>query len=107
MSTLKIAMMGDYESSIGFKAVGIDTHVPKGLEEAKDVFLTLVKGGYGIIFVTEDLASAMEEVIDKVNRETNCAVLVIPSVKGSRGLGVSKIRRSVERAVGIDIFKTT
>jgi len=103
----KIAMIGDYESSIGFKAVGIDTYVPKDREEAKEIISSLVKGGYGIVFVTEEIADSLGEVVDQINRESRCTVLIIPSVRGSKGLGIEKIRKSVEKAVGIDIFKTS
>lgn len=107
MSTFKIGMIGDYESSIGFKAVGIDTHVVKDSNEAKDTLLSMAKSGYGIVFITEEIALPIEDWIDQVNKETECAVLVIPSVKGSIGLGKERIGKSVERAVGIDIFKTS
>lgn len=107
MSMLKIGMIGDYESSIGFKAVGVDTYVVRDFKEAKDILLSLVKSGYGIVFITEDIASSMEELINRANREAECAVLVIPSVKGSTGFSRERIRKSVERAVGIDIFKTS
>lgn len=107
MSTFRIGMIGDYESSIGFKAVGIDTYIVKNSSEAKDILLSLAKGGYGIVFITEDVALPIEDWVDQVNRETECAVLVIPGVKGSVGLGKKRIKKSVERAVGIDIFKTS
>ncbi len=107
MSTFKIGMIGDYETSIGFKAAGIDTYIAKVPAEAKAMLLALAKEGYGIVFVTEEIASLLEDTIDQVNRDTECAVLIIPSVKGSKGLGKERIKKSVERAVGIDIFKSS
>lgn len=107
MRMFKLGMIGDYESSIGFKAVGIDTYQVRDPKEAKDILLELSREGYGIVFITEELASSIEETVDQINRETDCAVLIIPSVKGSTGLGRNRIKKSVERAVGIDIFKSS
>ena len=106
MRTFRVGMIGDYDSAIGFKAVGIDTFVVKDLREARSVLNDLVRKGYGIVFITEEIA-LIEPVVDSVNRETSCSVLVIPSVKGSTGFARDKIRKNVERAVGIDIFKSS
>ncbi len=107
MRMFKVGMIGDYDSAIGFKAVGIDTYVVKDAKEAENILASLVREGYGIVFITEEIATSIENAVDSVNRETSCSVLIIPSVRGSTGFAIDKIRRNVEKAVGIDIFKSS
>ncbi|MCF0247416.1 MAG: V-type ATP synthase subunit F, partial [Synergistes sp.] len=38
------------------------------------------------------------------NEFTDLSVIPVPNQKGSMGTGLDSIRRSVERAVGMDIF---
>lgn len=103
---LKIGMIGDYDSVMGFKAMGIDTYVVKEREKASELLRKIAREGYGIVFVVEDVAEKIMDVIEEVNRDTFCSVILVPSIRGSKGLAMSKISKNVEKAVGMDIFKT-
>ena len=48
----KIAVMGDRDSILGFKAIGFDVYPTEGQEEAGE--LARPQDGYALIYITED-----------------------------------------------------
>ena len=57
----KIGVIGDRESVLGFKAIGLDVFPCSRSEDAEKVLHRLAKEGYAIIYITEVLASEMIE----------------------------------------------
>lgn len=99
----KIAVIGDRGSVLGFKAAGFDIFEADA-SQAPDIIVTLAERGYGIIFITEESAALSEEVIESYRSSALPAVILIPGKSGSTGIGTYNIHRSVEKAVGTDIF---
>ena len=100
----KIAVMGDYDSIYGFATLGLSTFPVEGEEQAVKTLRNLVNGGYGIIYITEELAVILSRQISKYNESMLPAIIQIPGVKGNTGDGIMAVRRSVEKAVGSDIL---
>ena len=100
----KIAVIGDYDSIYGFASLGLSTFPVDGYEEAEKTLKTLVGSGYGIIYITEELAARSQKVINKYRESMLPAIIQIPGVKGNTGDGIKAVRRSVEQAVGSDIL---
>lgn len=100
----RIAVLGDYESIYGFAALGLETFPVSGEEEGKRVFRELTGGNYAAVYVTEALASAMEEELAACRERFLPAVILIPGVTGNTGAGVANVKKSVEQAVGSDIL---
>ena len=100
----KIAVMGDYDSIYGFAALGLSTFPVDGDDDAVKTLRTLASSGYGIIYITEELAANLQKQIAKYNEEMTPAIIQIPGVKGNTGDGIMAVRRSVEKAVGSDIL---
>lgn len=101
----KIGIIGDRDSVLGFMALGFSVHEAQGSEDAAEKLHALAKSGeYGVIFVTEDLAMAMEGDIAKYKDMPLPAITVIPGGSGSTGYGMANIKSAVERAVGADIL---
>ena len=105
----KIAVLGDRDSVLGFKALGLDTFPVEGVEEGRHTLHRLAKpaGGaaseYAIIYVTEQLAQSIRADIDRYKTAVTPAVILIPGKNGSLGLGAQALPSAVERAVGADI----
>lgn len=100
----KIGVIGDRESVLGFKAVGLDVFPCDSSEEAKKVLNKVVKDDYAIIYVTEQLYQDMtEEASEFIDRKLP-AIIPVPSKDGTLGIGVQGVKKSVERAVGADIL---
>ena len=97
----KIAVLGDSDITLVFKAVGMDVYNAVGEASEK---LKLLARNYSVIFITEDLAVQIEEQIAKFKNRTYPAIIPIPSSKGSTGYGIENIKKDVERAVGTDIL---
>jgi len=100
----RIGVIGDHNSALGFKAVGVDTFPCSNSEEARKRLGSLAKEGYAIIFITEGFAKDIREYMDKFKYRQLPAVIPIPGSDGSHGIGAEILKKSVERAVGADIL---
>ena len=100
----KIGVIGDKDSILAFKAIGIDVFTAVDKKDTEDLIGKLEKKDYGVIFITEALAKLTYETIDKYRESMTPAIILIPSNKGSMGIGLADINRSVEKAVGANIL---
>lgn len=100
----KIGVVGDKDSVLAFKAIGIDVYPVVEAEEAQKTIDRMAMDKYAVIFVTEQVAKNIEETIERYNREILPAVILIPSNQGSLNIGVQRIRDNVEKAVGVNIL---
>ena len=99
----KIAVLGDSDITLAFKAIGMDVYNANSVGEASEK-LRLLARNYSVIFITEDLAVQIEEQIAKYRNRTYPAIIPIPSSSGATGYGVQNIKKDVEKAVGTDIL---
>lgn len=99
----KIAVLGERDSVLGFRALGLTTAFAESRETAIRELHRLAREEYAIIYVTEDLAQQMMDEIDKYNDDPSPAVILIPGRGGSLGVAQTRLQRAVERAVGADI----
>lgn len=101
----KIAVLGDRESVLGFKVLGLDVHSAETVDEGRKILHRLAKDGEtAIIYLTEQYASQMMDEVNKYKDEVMPAIILIPGKAGSMGIGMKNITDSVERAVGADIL---
>ena len=103
-TTYRIAVIGDWESVMGFRALGLDTYPVTSVDEAKETVKELAKTDCAVIYLTEQLAKDMDDVISRYKDELRPAIILIPGREGSLGIGKSNIQRAIERAVGADIL---
>lgn len=114
----KIAIVGNKDAILGFKALGLETHDANSTEEAVKTLYHLKsktqqgseKGdkepAYAIIFITEDLAMDInKDDYKKLSQDALPAIIPVPGTKGTTGYGIKRIGKMVEQAVGSDIFK--
>lgn len=99
----KIGIVGDMDSIIGFKTLGIDTYPAEG-DEAARVINKLASSGYAIIFVTEQAAQHAFETIERYKTTPYPAIIPIPGNRGTTGFGMRGIHANVEKAIGADIL---
>lgn len=99
----KIAVIGDGDSVLAFKAVGCDTFGANSPFEVNDL-LKALKDDYAVIFITENLAAQIPDTITKLKSRAYPAVIPIPGAGGSNGFGMENIRKDVEKAIGADIL---
>lgn len=100
----KIAVMGDKDSILGFKAIGFDIYPTNNKEETASTLNSLVEDGYALIYITEETANGITEEISKYRDGYFPAIILIPGSKGSMGIGMKFVKESIEKAVGADIL---
>ena len=100
----KIGVLGDKESILGFKALGIEVFIADDAKRARPVLRRIAKEGYAVIYITEHLARDMEDDIEPYRESVAPAIIVIPGRGGPMGLGMAELKRTVECAVGMDIL---
>ncbi len=100
----KIGVVGDKDSVLAFKALGIDVFPVVEFDEAKKTVDRLARDNYAVIFVTEQVAQGIEETIERYNKEVLPAVILIPSNQGTLNIGMQRISDNVEKAVGVNIL---
>lgn len=107
----KLAVIGDKDSIISFKVLGVDIYPVNFTEDTeelanniKKVIEHLVYKGYGIIFITEEYAKYSKNVIDRYKGQTLPMITLIPSNRGSLNIGMSKIDENIEKAIGTNIL---
>ena len=99
----KIAVLGDRDSVLGFKALGLDTFFVDSADEARHTLHRLAREAYAIIYITEQLAQTIPDDVARYKTDVTPAVILIPGKTGSMGLGAQALKSAVERAVGADI----
>ena len=100
----KVGVIGDRDSVLGFKAVGLDVFPCVTPDEAKKILQKIAKEEYAIIFITEFFAKDIQEAINRYKEQKLPAIIPIPGMDGNYGVGFSNLKKSVERAIGADIL---
>ncbi len=100
----KVAVVGDRDSVLGFRALGVHVYIAYEANETRKIVDSIAKEDYGVIFITEQLANLIPETIDRYNSEITPAVILIPSNQGTLGIGMKNINKNVEKAVGSNIL---
>ena len=100
----RIAVLGDRDSVLGFKALGLDVYPAETAEEARPILHRLAREDTAIIYLTEQLAAGLERETARYKDALTPAIILIPGKAGSLGIGMANVKKSVERAVGADIL---
>ncbi len=101
--TGKIAIIGDGDSIMVFRAAGVATFAAENEAKARDVLRKVAKD-YQIIFLTEELAKPLTDFLKRFDEQPYPVVLSIPSKNGSTGYGTELLKNAMERALGVDIL---
>ena len=99
-----IAALGDADTVFAFKAVGADAYPVMDEKEAREK-LRLLARNYDIIFITEQLAEKLPDLIARYKTRPFPTVIPLPSASGSTGYGKRSVKEDVERAIGTDILQ--
>ncbi len=100
----KIAVIGDHDSALLFRAVGLDVYFEEQGESANRCLHKLAREGYAVIFVTEELYTACQETISEYAAAAYPAIIPIPGNREPQGIGMKALKENVEKAVGVDIL---
>lgn len=101
--TGKMAIVGDGDSIMVFKAAGVAAFSAENEKKAREILRKIAKE-YQIIFLTEELARPLSEFLKRFDEEPYPVILSIPSASGSSGYGMEILKSAMERALGVDIL---
>ena len=97
------AIIGYGSGVLAFKAAGVDAFTALDPTKAREILRKLAKT-YKVIFITDDLAKDLDDLIVRLNEKPYPIVVPIPSEKGSSGYAVERMKDQMERALGVDIL---
>ena len=101
----KIAIIGNHDAILGFKALGLETHEIESEEDGLKALKNIrEKTDYGIVFITENWMPKLEKELEKFQGRALPAIIAVPSQEGASGEGLKNISKIVEKAVGSDIL---
>ncbi len=96
----RVAIVGDATSVVGFRPLGFAVFAVEHPERARDLWPELSAGTYSVVFVTEPVYTAIEDLAAETADKPLPAVTVIPGVGSPGGVGEAKLARAIERALG-------
>lgn len=100
----KIGVIGEKDAVLGFKALGFSVFPTENREQAAKTLAELARNKYAVIYITEQTAAGIRHEIDQYREERFPAVIPIPGIQGSLGIGMQGVKKCVEKAVGADIL---
>ncbi|EOI00800.1 V-type ATP synthase subunit F [Enterococcus haemoperoxidus ATCC BAA-382] len=100
----KIGVIGDRDSVMPFKLFGFEVVYAISSKQVRDTIESMANNNFGVIFITEDASELAVETINRYKGEVTPAIILIPSHKGTKGIGLKEIQDNVERAVGQNIL---
>ena len=99
-----IAVIGDRDSVYAFAALGLHIMPAETREEALAVLSRLDLSKFAVVYITEQLASQLENELAQYADAPVPAIIPIPGISGNTGIGMAAVKSAVERAVGSDII---
>lgn len=99
-----IAMIGDRDSVLIGKAVGLSVYDETDFDKASFLIHRLAREGVKVIFITEEVFSGCAEAVNRYKSETFPAIIPIPDCHGTNGVCMAMLKANVEKAIGSDIL---
>lgn len=100
----RMAAVGDYETVLPFQAVGVEPVIPGNEEAEVRRILQRLAATHAVVFLMERWFEELRDLVEELNDTFPVSIIPIPDQRGSRGVGIRNIKKSVEQAVGMDIF---
>ena len=99
-----IAMIGNRDSIIGFKLLGITIFPVSKKEETIEILNKIVKEKYAAVFITEEIAIQVFEKIEELQKNSLLSFTIIPNKFEKKNLGLKILEKNIEKAIGTDIL---
>lgn len=100
----KVAVLGNKDSIYGFASAGLDIFPSQEPRETLRLIRQLVLDNYAVFYITEELYATIEDQLhEEYDKQALPSIIPIPGIKGNTGIGMERVKKSVERAIGTDI----
>lgn len=105
MKEYKIAILGNRDSVLGFKNLGLEAFSLDTADDPKKELTDILNNEeFGVVYITEDWHDKYSELLDDYKTKALPAIVAIPSSEGATGEGLKEVKKIVERAIGSDIL---
>ncbi len=98
-----IYAIGNSEAVMLFQSIGIESFIVTNNNEFKNKLEELK--GAKIILISESLSPFLEEISYKYANETYPILLLLPMEGHESSLGLDKLKKDVEKAIGIALLR--
>lgn len=100
----QMGIVGEEDAILAFKAIGAIAVPATTAEEISTAIHRLSRMGVPVIFITEAAAALVPEALSRYEQIMETAIIPVPGIRGSSGLGAELLRQNVLKAVGADIL---
>jgi V/A-type H+-transporting ATPase subunit F len=100
----KIGIVGNKDSILGFKALGVQVFPVDEAGDVENTLKTMVDDGFSLIYVTEKAAQKAEAFIHDHRGSVLPIIISVPDHSGSLGLGMQSLKETTIKAIGADIL---
>lgn len=103
----EIAVIGDKDSIMGFKAIGFDTYemVKKEDQDIKQYVIAILRKNYKIVYITENYFLICEKDIEEFLKNRSYPIVtVVPTTADNKNIAYDSIKKLVEKALGGSFF---
>lgn len=104
MKSSEIAIIAKTSNVTIFNSIGMDTYIISDIQAVDKKIFELASAGCKIVYISENIYVDIEETLDKYKDVPYPIILPLPIDEKSLGIGEKKIKDSVEKAIGINIF---
>ena len=101
--TNKVAIVGDGDSIMLFKAVGVDSFKVDDAKKAREI-LRKIANDYCVIFLTEQYALQLKDLLKIMDENPYPVVLTLPDKNGNSAFSEQVLKEAMDRALGVDIL---
>lgn len=100
----KICALGDSASLFPFMQIGVDVFSFEKDGDLSKTIASLVKKGYGLLFVSEDVVKGDLSVIHSYDKRPDVNIVLVPGNSEGESYGQARINDMVEKALGQNIL---
>lgn len=100
----EIAMIGDRDSILGFKSLGVSVFPVNSKEECTTALKEVIRQDYKVAFVTEQMSPDPDVITELLLGRTFPVVTMIPSNRGKTGTAMKRLQELVRKAAGADVL---
>ncbi|MDD4291140.1 MAG: V-type ATP synthase subunit F [Clostridia bacterium] len=100
----RVGVIGDKDAVLAFKSVGFEVFDASDAQGAAALIKKLSGEDFAVLFISEELAAQIPDVIKKAKQRIYPVITAIPTSKEGGGYGMAQIKKDVEKAIGADII---
>ena len=91
----RVAVLGQRDAVLGFKASGAVAFSADDPEEAKKRLAEILEGDFAVLFVTEEVADILKEELQPLYDKPKPVVTILPDARNSKGIGMGSCARGL------------